>query len=93
MLILQVIFSLHSTRTTVLSVSDVGPGFFLHSEIVAPYLVHYGTAAQKERYLPGMCSGEIITAIAMTEPGKENLHTPVLVIQDFLTYSCIQCLM
>ena len=46
-----------------------GPGFFLHSEIVAPYLVHYGTPEQKKKYLPKMISGECITAIAMTEPG------------------------
>ncbi|MBN9464814.1 MAG: acyl-CoA dehydrogenase family protein [Brevundimonas sp.] len=46
-----------------------GPGFSLHSEIVAPYLLHYGTDAQKQRYLPRMASGEFIGAIAMTEPG------------------------
>lgn len=49
--------------------NTTGPGFFLHSEIVAPYIVKYGTKEQKEQYLPRMCSGEWITAIAMTEPG------------------------
>jgi long-chain-acyl-CoA dehydrogenase len=49
--------------------NTTGPGFFLHSEIVAPYLMHYGSEEQKQRYLPMMVSGEIITAIAMTEPG------------------------
>jgi long-chain-acyl-CoA dehydrogenase len=49
--------------------NTTGPGFFLHSEIVAPYIVRYGTKEQKEQYLPRMCSGEWITAIAMTEPG------------------------
>jgi long-chain-acyl-CoA dehydrogenase len=46
-----------------------GPGFHLHSEIVAPYIMHYGTQEQKERYLPNMCNGNTIAAIAMTEPG------------------------
>lgn len=46
-----------------------GPGFGLHSLIVAPYIAHYGTPSLKERLLPGMASGELIGAIAMTEPG------------------------
>ncbi|HVF36774.1 MAG TPA: acyl-CoA dehydrogenase family protein [Sphingomicrobium sp.] len=44
-------------------------GFTLQSDIVADYLVHYGSEEQKARYLPGMVAGETITAIAMTEPG------------------------
>ena len=46
-----------------------GPGFHLHSEIVAPYIVQYGTPEQQTKYLPRMVAGEIIGAIAMTEPG------------------------
>lgn len=46
-----------------------GPLFYLHSEIVAPYVLHYGTPAQQQAWLPRMASGEVIAAIAMTEPG------------------------
>jgi acyl-CoA dehydrogenase len=46
-----------------------GPLFYLHSDIVAPYLVHYGSEAQKRAWLPRMASGETITGICMTEPG------------------------
>jgi acyl-CoA dehydrogenase len=45
-----------------------GPGFSLHSDIIAPYLLKYGTESQKQKYLPPMAKGEMITAIGMTEP-------------------------
>jgi acyl-CoA dehydrogenase len=44
-------------------------GIGLHSSIVAPYIVHYGSEEQKRKWLPKMASGELIGAIAMTEPG------------------------
>jgi acyl-CoA dehydrogenase len=46
-----------------------GIGFSLHSDIVAPYILHYGSEALKQKYLPQLISGERVTAIAMTEPG------------------------
>ena len=45
-----------------------GLGWGLHSEIVAPYILHYGSEALKQKYLPKMATGEMIGAIAMTEP-------------------------
>ena len=45
-----------------------GLGWSLHSEIVAPYLLHYGNDHIKSHYLPKMARGEMIAAIAMTEP-------------------------
>jgi alkylation response protein AidB-like acyl-CoA dehydrogenase len=46
-----------------------GPGFAVHTDIIVPYLSSLGTPAQKRRWLPGCVSGDLVTAIAMTEPG------------------------
>jgi acyl-CoA dehydrogenase len=43
--------------------------FYLHSDIIAPYIEFYGTEQQKREYLPKMATGEFVAAIAMTEPG------------------------
>jgi acyl-CoA dehydrogenase len=50
-------------------IGATGPGFMLHSEIVAPYLLHHGSEHLKQTYLPRLATGEMIGAIAMTEPG------------------------
>lgn len=49
-------------------VGATGPTFYLHSDIVAPYLVDFGTEAQKQYWLPKMASGEVIAALGMSEP-------------------------
>jgi acyl-CoA dehydrogenase len=46
-----------------------GFGIALHNAIVAPYILHYGSEEQKRKWLPKLASGELIGAIAMTEPG------------------------
>lgn len=48
---------------------DSGLALALHSDIVVPYLVSFGSDELRRRYLPGCVSGDIVTAIAMTEPG------------------------
>ncbi len=45
-----------------------GPTFYLHSDIVAPYLVDFGTPEQKAQWLPRMASGEVVVALGMSEP-------------------------
>ena len=52
----------------IIRVGATGLGFGLHNDIIAPYLLDLGTDEQKQRWLPGFCSGELISAIAMSEP-------------------------
>lgn len=49
--------------------SAAGLGLTLHNDICLPYFLTYCSPEQRERWLPGIASGELITAIAMTEPG------------------------
>lgn len=54
--------------TEELSARENGLYIPLHSRIVAPYIQHFGTDAQRDRFMPGIVSGETVLAIAMTEP-------------------------
>ena len=50
-------------------IGAVGLGLTLHNDIALPYFLRYCTDEQRERWLPGLASGELISALAMTEPG------------------------
>ncbi len=50
-------------------VGGAGLGITLHNDICLPYFLHLTNEEQKQRWLPGICSGDLITAVAMTEPG------------------------
>jgi alkylation response protein AidB-like acyl-CoA dehydrogenase len=58
-----------SEETARVGVAGFGLGIGLHNDIVLPYFLAYTTDEQKARWLPGIASGELITAVAMTEPG------------------------
>lgn len=62
-------------------------GIGLHNDIVVPYIHSYGTEEQKQKWLPKCASGEIITAIAMTEPGTgsdlSNIQTTARLEGDY----------
>ena len=56
----------------------------IHADIVAPYLIELTTEEQRERWLPGFCTGEIVTAIAMTEPsgGSDLANLRTTAVRD-----------
>ncbi|WP_214108564.1 acyl-CoA dehydrogenase family protein [Acrocarpospora catenulata] len=53
----------------IMRIGATGLGFSLHNDVMAPYFTDMTNEEQKQRWLPGFASGELITAIAMTEPG------------------------
>ena len=63
-----------------------GLGWTLHNDITVPYIVRYGSEEQKKKYLPLCITGELITAIAMTEPGAgsdlQGTHTSAVLDGD-----------
>jgi acyl-CoA dehydrogenase len=48
---------------------ESGLAIALHSDIIVPYIHSFGSEEQKQKWLPGCASGELVTALAMTEPG------------------------
>ena len=70
----------------IVRVGASGVGFGLHNDVVVPYLLKYANDEQKQRYLPQMVSGEIITAIAMSEPATgsdlQNVKTTAIKQED-----------
>ena len=77
---------LHETVVTEaqLRAGIAGWGNQVHSQIVAPYILHYGNEAQKQRWLPKMATGEMVGAIAMTEPntGSDLQNVKTTAIKD-----------
>ena len=71
------------------SAGATGPFFHLHSDIVAPYILEYGTEEQKLKWLPLMALGEAIGAIAMSEPrGGSDLQRIETVASATATTGC-----
>ncbi|WP_156688333.1 acyl-CoA dehydrogenase family protein [Mycobacterium sp. Marseille-P9652] len=66
----------------------VGSALGIHFDVVAPYLVHLTTEEQKDRWLPRFCTGELITAIAMTEPsgGSDLAALKTTAVRDGRSY-------
>ena len=69
-------------------VAGSGLGITLHNDICLPYFLHLTNDEQKARWLPGICSGELITAVAMTEPamGSDLASMTTSAVRDGDTY-------
>ncbi|MFQ5348342.1 MAG: acyl-CoA dehydrogenase family protein, partial [Rhodothalassiaceae bacterium] len=61
-------FRHHCVVDEELAYGGLAIGLSVHSDICMPYILKYGSAAQKRRWLPRMVSGEVVAAIAMSEP-------------------------
>ncbi len=70
------------------NISGAGLGLTLHNDITIPYFLEYCTPDQKRRWLPGLASGELITAIAMTEPsiGSDLASMTTTAVRDGDSY-------
>ena len=71
-----------------------GLGLTLHNDITLPYFLHFTNDEQKQRWLPGICTGELITAVAMTEPGigRWPIFPPMLeahVVSGLLSFAMV----
>ncbi|QHE84822.1 acyl-CoA dehydrogenase family protein [Hydrogenophaga sp. BPS33] len=67
-------------------VGATGPTFYLHSDIVAPYILDFGTEEQKRHWLPRMATGEVVVALGMSEPSGgsdvQNIRTQAIADGD-----------
>jgi len=69
----------------------VATGYSIHSNIVAPYINHFGTDEQKEQWLPRMVTGEVVGALAMTEPGAGSDVAAIRTQFQATVKSCDNC--
>jgi len=69
-----------------LGLHGLASGYNIHANIIAPYILNIATQAQKDRWLPPMATGEVVTALAMTEPGAgsdvANMRTNAVKTED-----------